>query len=36
MRMPSPSLGQHNNEIYADGLGYGREDLECLKQLGVI
>jgi crotonobetainyl-CoA:carnitine CoA-transferase CaiB-like acyl-CoA transferase len=36
MRMPSPALGQHNQEVYADGLGYGREDLECLKQMGVI
>ena len=36
MQMPSPTLGQHNQEIYVDGLGYSREDLECLKQLDVI
>ena len=36
MQMPSPTLGQHNQEIYVDGLGYNREDLECLKQLDVI
>ena len=30
--MPAPTLGQHNIEIYVDGLGYTRKDLTVLRQ----
>ena len=33
---PSPTLGQHNSEIYVDGLEYSREDFVRLRQLDVI
>ena len=36
MQMASPTLGQHNREIYLDGLGYSQQDLDCLRQLNVI
>ena len=36
MQMASPTLGQHNREIYRDGLGYSRQDLDCLRQMEVI
>ena len=36
MQMTSPTLGQHNREIYLDGLGYSQQDLDCLRQQNVI
>jgi CoA:oxalate CoA-transferase len=36
LRAPAPTLGQHNQEIYIDGLGYTRQDLCRLRQLNVI
>ena len=35
-RRPSPLLGQHNQEVYAELLGYTTEDLERLRERGVI
>jgi crotonobetainyl-CoA:carnitine CoA-transferase CaiB-like acyl-CoA transferase len=31
VRMPSPMLGQHNEEIYGDWLGFSAEKIESLK-----
>ena len=36
IRRPAPLLGQHNEEIYCDRLGYTRRDLVKLKEAGVI
>ena len=36
MRMPAPALGQHNQEVYGDGLDYSREDLTRLRRSGAI
>ena len=33
---PSPTLGQHNQEIYVDGLGYSQEEFCRLRQLNAI
>ncbi|PKB79213.1 MAG: hypothetical protein BZY88_14530 [SAR202 cluster bacterium Io17-Chloro-G9] len=33
---PAPTLGQHNEEIYVDGLEYSREDYVRLRQLDII
>ena len=33
---PAPLLGQHNTEIFVQELGYSREELVSLRQLGVI
>ena len=33
---PAPTLGQHNREIYVEGLGYSPEDHCRLRQLNVI
>jgi len=33
---PAPTLGQHNREIYVDGLGYTQEEIGRLRQLDVI
>ena len=33
---PAPTLGQHNREIYVDGLGYTQEEMYRLRQLNVI
>ena len=32
----APTLGQHNREIYGDGLGYDAEQLEKWRDAGVI
>ncbi len=34
--IPSPSLGQHNVDVYGGWLGLGSEDIEQLRQHGVI
>lgn len=36
MRRPAPTLGQHNVEIYGGVLGFSREEISSLKQVGVI
>ena len=36
MRMAAPLLGQHNEEVYGDGLGYDRATLSVMRQLDVI
>ena len=33
---PAPFLGQHNAEVYCDGLGYSKEELVKLYQTGII
>ena len=33
---PAPTLGQHNREIYVEGLGYSPEDFTRLRQLNAI
>ena len=33
---PAPTLGQHNSEVYGGILGFSREELSMLKQVGVI
>ncbi|MBF8267889.1 MAG: CoA transferase [Dehalococcoidia bacterium] len=33
---PAPMLGQHNREVICDRLGYSKEDLVKMRQLGVI
>ncbi len=34
--VPSPSIGQHNNDVYGDWLGLTADELETLKSDGVI
>ena len=34
--MPAPTLGQHNREIYVDGLGYTSQELTVLRQTDAI
>jgi crotonobetainyl-CoA:carnitine CoA-transferase CaiB-like acyl-CoA transferase len=36
LRLPAPTLGQHNREIYVEGLGYTQQELCQLRQLNVI
>jgi crotonobetainyl-CoA:carnitine CoA-transferase CaiB-like acyl-CoA transferase len=36
LRLPAPTLGQHNQEIYVEGLGYTQPELCQLRQLNVI
>ena len=36
MRRPAPLLGQHNEEIYCHRLGYTREELMKMYQVGII
>ena len=36
LRMAAPTLGQHNEEIFVEGLGYDRETLAVMRQLDVI
>ena len=35
-KSPAPLLGQHNEEIYMNRLGYTRQELVVLSQSGVI
>ena len=35
-RHPAPLLGQHNEEVYCDRLGYTREELVKLRESGII
>jgi crotonobetainyl-CoA:carnitine CoA-transferase CaiB-like acyl-CoA transferase len=34
--MAAPLLGQHNNEVLTDLLGYGEDEIEVLRREGVI
>ena len=36
LRLTAPTLGQHNQEIYVDGLEYTQQELSRLRQLNVI
>lgn len=36
LKMPAPTLGQHNQEIYVEGLGYTQQEFVQLRQLNVI
>lgn len=36
MRRPAPLLGQHNDEVYCEKLGYGNNDLVKLEETGCI
>jgi crotonobetainyl-CoA:carnitine CoA-transferase CaiB-like acyl-CoA transferase len=36
LKIPAPTLGQHNQEIYVDGLGYTQQEFVQLRQLNVI
>ena len=36
LRRAAPTLGQHNQEIYVDGLGYSQEEFCQLRQLNII
>ena len=36
LRCASPTLGQHNREIYVDGLGYSQAEYARLRQLGAV
>ena len=36
VQRPAPVLGQHNEEIYCDRLGYSREQLSTLRTIGII
>ena len=36
VRTPPPTLGQHTNEILGEILDYGKEDIERLKEQGVV
>ena len=35
-RNPAPLLGQHNNEVLGDGLGYSADEVARLRGLGVV
>ena len=35
-RFPAPMLGQHNQEIYGDFLGYTQEEIRKMQEDGII
>ena len=36
MRYPAPTIGEHNQEIYIENLGFTAQQLVKLRQIGVI
>ncbi len=36
VRSPGPALGEHNEQVYGELLGYGRRELDALKAEGVV
>ncbi len=36
VRLPPPLLGQHNEEIYLDLLGYSREEYDAMVAKGIV
>jgi crotonobetainyl-CoA:carnitine CoA-transferase CaiB-like acyl-CoA transferase len=36
LERPAPLLGEHNETVYCERLGYGREELQALREAGVI
>lgn len=36
VRSPAPLLGQHNEQVYCDRLGYGKQDLLTMRRAGII
>ena len=36
LKMPAPTMGQHNQEIFVEGLGYTQQEFVQLRQLNVI
>ena len=36
LRMPAPTLGEHNREVFVDGLGYSTAQLSVMRQTGII
>jgi crotonobetainyl-CoA:carnitine CoA-transferase CaiB-like acyl-CoA transferase len=36
IKRPAPLLGEHNEQVYCQRLGYSRQDLVKLRQAGVV
>ena len=36
VRWTGPKLGQHNDEVYGEVLGMGAEDLDALRERGIV
>jgi crotonobetainyl-CoA:carnitine CoA-transferase CaiB-like acyl-CoA transferase len=36
IRLPAPTLGQHNDEVLTEILGYSKEQVDDLRKAGVI
>jgi len=36
IRLPAPGVGEHNEEVYSEGLGLSQEEIKQLKSAGVI